>query len=338
MRLSIVSTLYASQPYLEEFCRRASDAARQVASDFEIVLVHDGSPDRSLETALAIRERNPHVKVIDLARNFGHHKAMMTGLAHARGDRVFLIDCDLEESPELLTQFHAELERTGADVVYGVQSRRRGSAFERATGALFYTLFNAITSQPIPRNLVTVRLMTQRYVRALVSHQEREIMIAGLWTITGFRQVPLAIDKPRKGRSSYDVRRKIAHLVNSVTSFSSTPLVFIFYLGLSISAFAGVFGMYLVIRRLFFGVLMEGWPSLIVSVWFLGGLTLLCIGVIGVYLAKVFMEVKQRPYTIIREIHEAAVNAGRGARAGTSGLQPDTEASWSAAGVRATHP
>jgi putative glycosyltransferase len=310
MRLSIVSTLYSSAAYLEEFCRRASEAARQITPDFEIVLVNDGSPDRSADLALDIRRHNPHVKLIDLARNFGHHKAMMTGLSHARGDLVFLIDSDLEESPELLTVFLAEMERTGADVVYGVQAKRRGGIFERATGALYYSLFNAMTAQPIPRNLVTVRLMSQRYVRALVAHQEREIMIAGLWTITGFRQAPLAIEKKHKGASSYDVRRKITHLVNSVTSFSSTPLVFIFYLGLSISAFAGVFGMYLVIRRLFFGVLLEGWPSLIVSVWFLGGLTLLSLGVIGVYLAKVFMEVKQRPYTIVREVYEAAVNAG----------------------------
>lgn len=330
MRLSIVSTLYASAAYLEEFCRRASDTARQLTQDFEIVLVNDGSPDRSLEVALDVRRRNAHVKVVDLARNFGHHKAMMTGLSHARGDLVFLIDSDLEESPELLSAFLAEMERSGADVVYGVQSKRRGSAFERATGAMYYTLFNAITSQPIPRNLVTVRLMTQRYVRALVAHQEREIMIAGLWTITGFSQTPLAVEKKHKGASSYSVRRKITHLVNSVTSFSSMPLVFIFYLGLSISAFAGVFGLYLVIRRLFFGVLLEGWPSLIVSVWFLGGLTLLSLGVIGVYLAKVFMEVKQRPYTIVRDIHEAGVNAGADDGAGA-------ESPWSAARVPTTH-
>jgi putative glycosyltransferase len=328
MRLSIVSTLYSSAGHLEEFCRRASDAARQITPDFEIVLVNDGSPDRSLDVALDIRRRNAHVKLVDLARNFGHHKAMMTGLSQARGDLVFLIDSDLEESPELLSVFLTEMERTGADVVFGIQNKRRGSAFERATGALFYTLFNAITSQPIPRNLVTVRLMSQRYVRALVAHQEREIMIAGLWTITGFQQVPLAVEKKHKGRSSYNVRRKITHLVNSVTSFSSTPLIFIFYLGLSISAFAGVFGLYLVIRRLFFGVLLEGWPSLIVSVWFLGGLTLLSLGVIGVYLAKVFMEVKQRPYTIVREVYEAGVNAAGDVDAGRD---------WNAAGVHTTH-
>jgi putative glycosyltransferase len=305
MRLSIVSTLYASAPYVEEFCRRASDAARQLTPDFEIVLVNDGSPDTSLEVALDARRKNPRVKVIDLARNFGHHKAMMTGLAHARGDLVFLVDSDLEEKPELLSDFKKEMERSGADVVYGVQSKRRGGAFERATGAMYYTLFNAITSQRIPRNLLTVRLMTRRYVQALVAHQEREINIGALWAHTGFRQVPFPVDKQHKGTTSYDVRRKITHLVNSVTSFSSAPLVFVFYLGVSISMLSGVFGTYLIVRRVFFGELLQGWPSLIVSVWFLGGLTLLCLGVLGVYLAKVFTEVKQRPYTVVREVFEA---------------------------------
>jgi putative glycosyltransferase len=307
MRLSIVSTLYASEPYVEEFCRRVAASASQITAEFEI-LVNDGSPDGAREVALDVRRRNPHVKVIDLARNFGHHKAMMTGLAHARGELVFLIDSDLEESPELLLEFAGEMERARADVVFGVQEKRRGQWFERWTGALYYKLFNAITSQPIPRNLLTVRLMTQRYVRALVAHQEREINIGALWAFTGFDQVPLPVDKPRKGTTTYNVRRKIAHMVNSITSFSSSPLVFIFYLGVSISVLSAVFGTYLIIRRLFFGVLMEGWPSLIVSVWFLGGLTLLCIGIIGVYLAKVFTEVKQRPYTVIREVFEAGVN------------------------------
>src|SRR5438067_7946902 len=268
MRLSIVSTLYRSAPYVEEFCLRVTEAAQKTASnDFEIVLVNDGSPDNALDAALHVRAKNPNVTVIDLARNFGHHKAMMTGLSHARGDLVFLIDSDLEEQPELLGDFKKEMERTGADVVYGVQSKRRGGAFERATGAMYYTLFNAITSQPIPRNLLTVRLMTRRYVQALVAHQERELNIGALWTHTGFTQVPLLVDKPFKGRTTYGVRKKITHLVNSVTSFSSAPLVFVFYLGVSISMLSGVFGTYLIIRRVFFGELLQGWPSLIVSVW-----------------------------------------------------------------------
>ena len=304
MTLSIVTTLYCSAPHLEEFYRRASAAAETITTDYEIVFVNDGSPDDSLSIALELFERDPRVRVVDLARNFGHHKAMMTGLRHARGELVFLIDSDLEEDPELLTAFAATLDAAAADVVYGVQAERRGEWFERWSGRLFFKLFNLMSDYPIPENLVTVRLMTRRYVSALLSHGEREMVIAGLWVLTGFRQVPLAVTKHSRSKTTYSLRRKIAVLVNSVTSFSSRPLVFIFYLGVAIGALAAAAAAYLVIRRVFFGILLPGWPSLIVSVWLLGGLILACLGIIGIYLSKIFIETKQRPYTIVRSVHE----------------------------------
>ena len=195
------------------------------------------------------------MRVVDLARNFGHHKAMMTGLRHARGELVFLIDSDLEEDPELLTAFAATLDTAAGDVdvVYGVQQERRGDWFERWSGWVFFKLFNLLSDYPIPENLVTVRLMTRRYVSALLSHGEREMMIAGLWALTGFRQVPFAVTKHSRSKTTYSLRRKIALLVNSITSFSNRPLVFIFYLGLAIGALAAMAAVYLVIRRVFFG-------------------------------------------------------------------------------------
>jgi putative glycosyltransferase len=313
MRLSIVATLYSSAPYVEEFCRRATAAAKSVTDHFEIVLVNDGSPDNALDVALRVRRGNPHLRIVDLARNFGHHKAMMTGLAHARGELVFLIDSDLEEDPELLSTFLAEMQRTGADVVHGVQRRRKGGWFERVSGAVAYKVFNAITKNPIPESLVTVRLMTRRYVRALVEYQEREMNIGVLFTYAGFLQIPFPIDKRHKGTSTYNLGRKFSHFVNSVTSFSSTPLVFIFYMGFSIAVLAGIYGAYLVGFWLTHDTILAGWSSLIVSVWFLGGLTLLSLGVIGIYLSKVFSEVKQRPFTTVREIYEAGGDPGTAA-------------------------
>ena len=304
MQLSIVSTLYRSAAHLEEFHRRVSAAARTVTSDYEIILVNDGSPDESLTVALGLLERDARIRVIDLARNFGHHKAMMTGLSHARGELVFLIDSDLEEEPELLASFLDTLRRAKADVVHGVQAVRRGRFVERASGWVFFKVFNLLSEWPIPRNVVTVRLMTRRYVSALVAHREREMMIAGLWTLTGFRQVPVVVIKQSRAHSTYGLGQKLAILVNSLTSFSDKPLVFIFYLGTLIVALAAAAAAYLIVRRLLFGQLLAGWASLIVSVWLLGGLTLFSLGIIGIYLSKVFLETKQRPYTIIREIHE----------------------------------
>lgn len=310
MRLSIVSTLYRSAPHLQEFYRRTCAAASALTDDFEIVLVNDGSPDASLEVAVSLFRQDPRVCVIDLARNFGHHKAMMTGLAKAKGDLVFLIDSDLEEEPELLPAFHETGVRTGADVVFGVQAERRGGVIARAGGWLFFRLFNALSEWPIAPNLVTVRLMTRRYVSALLRHRERETMIAGLWAITGFEQVALPVRKHAHSASTYGLAHKIAILVNSITSFSDKPLVLIFYLGVLIVCAAVLAAAYLVVRRVFFGELLAGWASLIVSVWLLGGLTVFCLGIIGMYVSKVFLETKQRPYTIIRHTYERPSRPG----------------------------
>ncbi|NER93863.1 MAG: glycosyltransferase family 2 protein [Symploca sp. SIO1B1] len=304
MNLSVVTTLYYSSPYIIEFYQRISAEAKKIAKDYEIIFVNDGSPDDSLAIAIALYEQDERVKIIDLSRNFGHHKAMMTGLSYARGELIFLIDSDLEEEPEILSLFYEHYKTSNVDVVYGVQKIRKGNLFERITGALFFKLFNLLSNYPIPTNLITARLMNQRYVDALVSHKEREMNFAGLAAITGFIQIPLVVTKHSKGKSSYNLMRKLAIVVNAITSFSNKPLIFIFYLGTLISSISGVAAIYLIIRRVFLNVLLSGWPSLIVSIWLLGGLTIFCLGLIGIYLAKIFSEIKQRPYTIIRNVYE----------------------------------
>ena len=302
MKLSVVATLYRSAPYVEAFVARAAASAQAFAGeDFEIILVNDGSPDDSLAIAKRLLAGHPQLRIVDLSRNFGHHKAMMTGLQQSRGELVFLIDSDLEEEPEWLANFAQQLTQQACDVVYGVQQARKGGAMERHTGALFYRLFTLFTGFALPRNLITARLMTRRYVEALVQHREREILIAGLWLITGFEQQPHPVQKGGHSPSTYDFRRKMALLVNSITSFSNAPLVFIFYIGLAICLLASLYIAYLVGHWLFGDHAPSGWTSVIASVWLLGGLIISFIGIIGIYLAKIFSETKQRPYTIIRQ-------------------------------------
>lgn len=300
MRLSIVSSMYRSAPYLEAFHRRCVAAAARLTGDFEILLVNDGSPDDSLQIALDLRRRDPRVRVIDLSRNFGHHRALMTGLARADGDLVFLLDCDLEEEPEWLLTFHAALAGSGADVVYGVQDARKGGWLERTSGRLFFALFNQMLTHPIPANVVTARLMTRRYVQALVTHRDREICLAGLWVITGFEQRALAVRKRSREDSTYTLRMRVSAFVNAITSFSNRPLIFIFQIGMSVMLLSIVAGSVLMYQSLSGYVGVPGWASIMVSIWFLGGLTIFSVGVIGVYLAKVFTETKDRPYTIVR--------------------------------------
>lgn len=307
MKLSIVATLYKSEAYINEFCKRVSAEAQKLSGNaYEIILVNDGSPDKSLELAISLMETNPHITVVDLSRNFGHHKAIMTGLAHAHGDRIFLIDSDLEENPEWLVPFAEQMHKEQCDVVYGVQQRRKGGFFERVSGRLFYSMLRILTGLDMPSNITVARLMTRRYVNALLLHKEREVFIAGLWHVTGFIQLPQMIKKEDKKETSYTFGRKISLMVNAITSFSNLPLIGIFYVGIIILFFSGAYTGFLIINRMFFHTVLTGWTSLMASIWFLGGLIISFIGIMGIYISKLFLEIKQRPYTIIRQIYKGS--------------------------------
>lgn len=305
MKLSIVATLYQSSPHIEEFHKRASVVAQHlVGTEYEIVLVNDGSPDNSLWLAIQLAERDRHVVVVDLSRNFGHHKAMMTGLAYAKGERIFLIDSDLEEEPEYLISFAKQMNSEACDVVYGVQEQRKGGWFERWSGNLFWKMINVLSGLSLPANVVTARLMSRQYVDALLRHEEREVFMAGLWSITGFDQRPQTVRKLSTSVSTYTFRRKLSLLVNSITSFSNLPLIGIFYVGLMILLFACCYSAYLVFNWFFFSTPVAGWTSVMASIWLIGGLIVSFMGVIGIYLSKIFSETKQRPYTIVKRVYE----------------------------------
>jgi putative glycosyltransferase len=312
MKLSIVTTLYNSSPTVEAFYRRAVAAAESLTEDFEIIMVDDGSTDNSLEMACALVDKDSRLRVVELARNFGHHKALMTGLDYARGDLCFLIDSDLEENPAILREFFDKIQSGDVDVVYGYQSGRKGGLLERTTGDIAYRLFKFLFVHPIPRNHITVRLMKRAYVDSLLLHREQQTVIGGLWVITGFKQVGIPVNKLARGNTTYGYWRRWLMLIDSITSFSEMPLVAIFYLGIVISGLSALVGVALIIHKLVFQGAIEGWVSVMLSVWFLGGLLIFCVGVIGIYISKIFIETKNRPYTIVRRIHQTTASQQRG--------------------------
>lgn len=303
MKLSVVSTLYRSAPYIDDFHRRVTSTAQKLTDDYEIILVNDGSPDDSLDRAIRLSELDDHVIVVDLSRNFGHHKAMMAGLEHALGEQIFLIDSDLEEEPEWLLDFSTLMAAEKADVVYGKQQERKGGWFERWSGEIYYSVFNWLCNIDHPRNIVTARLMTHRYVKALLQYREREVVISCLWVSTGFKQCEKVVKKHMSSSTTYSLHKRIEHAVNAITSFSEVPLRLIFYLGISVLACALGYAGYLSFNRVFLSQPVDGWTSVMVSIWVFGGMIISFVGVIGIYLAKVFSETKQRPYTIVREVH-----------------------------------
>ena len=306
MELSIVASLYHSAPHLEDFVRRATAAAAAVTDAYELVLVNDGSPDQSLTVALALMKTNDRLRVVDLSKNYGHHQAMIAGLAHARGQRVLLIDSDLEEDPALLDRFWKRMQADpGLDVVYGIQAQRKGGWSERYFGRLYYTLLRWVSDIHYPPDTLTARLMNRRYVDNVLRYGEKAVDLWGIFSLVGFRQEAVVVEKGSKASTTYTLGRRLTMAVNTLTSVSNRPLIFIFLLGLAMTVVAFVVGAYLIVRQLFFSAYdVEGWTSILVSIWLVGGIIIFCLGVIGIYLSKVFLEVKNRPLYVVRQVYE----------------------------------
>ena len=229
---------------------------------------------------------------------------MMTGLNYAQGEKIFLIDSDLEEEPEWLIDFDKQMDVESCDVVYGVQEKRKGKLLNRWSGGLFWNLFIWFSGSKLPKNIVTARLMRKQFVEALLMHKEREVFIAGLWFITGFKQNPHIVRKlVNSTTTTYTLSRKITLFIDSITSFSNLPLVSIFYMGLIIFLSACLYTTYLVFNWYLFSIPLVGWTSVMASIWLLGGLVISFIGVIGIYLSKIFSETKQRPYSIVKKVY-----------------------------------
>ena len=306
MHLSIVTTLYRSALHLKEFYTRVGSTARNITDDYEIIFVNDGSDDDSLEIAIDIHQGDNRVKIVDLSRNFGHHKAIMAGLKQAQGKYIFLIDCDLEEDPELLENMYTNINSTNdVDVVFGVQEVRKGGLIEKKGGEIFYGLFNMLSGLNIPQNPLTIRIMSKRYVDALLMHTEEELFLAGVFEITGFNQRSMSVEKKNRADTSYSFRERLRLFTRGITSFSSFPLLISFYIGAAISATSFIYMIYILLYRILYSdAVIAGWTSVMISIWFLGGVILLSCGMIGIYLSRIYYEVKGRPNCIIRKIYD----------------------------------
>jgi putative glycosyltransferase len=337
VKVSIVTTLYQSAPYVEEFFRRSVDAVAPVADEIEVVFVDDGSPDNAAQLVRKLSSERATVRLVELSRNFGHFPAVVAGLAHTDGDLVYLIDCDLEEAPELFDELYAPLRDAPVDdpvdMAFGVARERTGDFVRRIGGAGFYRLINALSRVEVPVNAAMARVMTRRYVNAFLQHHERELFLSGLMTITGFRQVAVPIDKPGKGTTTYSPFHRLNVGLQAVTAFSDKPLTLIFVVGVSLSILAVLATLYIVISVVAFDVdYLSGWASMIAAICFFSGLILASLGVVGFYVGRIFVEVKDRP-TIIKAVTELPagdVSASRAAAmppvAGTALRSPGSSA------------
>lgn len=307
--ISCVTTLYCSRAFVREFVERSYAVLSDICHDFEIILVDDGSPDDGLELAKGLLREFPKVRILELSRNFGHHAAILAGLSDARGDLVFFVDSDLEEDPELVRDFARVMQANDRDVIYGYHNHlQQRNWMRRTTSKVFWSTISAMSEEPIMGNIGNVRLMKRAYVDALLSMPDRNLFLGGMFPWPGFRQERVEIQrKPRTGPSSYSWNRRFVLAAKAAIAFSDAPLKFVFALGTAIALVAGAVGIYFTALKILApDVVQSGFTALIVSVWLVGGLIMGSIGILGLYIAHLYNQTRQRPRFIIRQRHEAA--------------------------------
>lgn len=303
IKLSVVSTLYNSAPFLEEFCERITMSAQKITEQFEIILVNDGSPNNCLEVALNFQKTNSKIKIVDLSRNFGHHAAIMSGLSQSSGELIFLIDSDLEEDPELLEEFYDVYCKSLPSVVFGVQKKRINSGVRNFLSTLALKIYKNLSGIDSPQNQATVRLMSRQYVNSLLQFTEKELFLEGLFYLAGFSQIPVYIQKNTREGTNYTFLKRVNLFINAICSFSNKPLYYIFFIGVVITLFSIFFILSIFIKKYYLSHVISGWSSIIASTWLLGGIIIFGNGIIAIYLSKLFNEVKGRPRAIVRHVY-----------------------------------
>ena len=301
--LSVVTSVYRTAQFLEEFATRVDAAARACGlADYEMIFVVDGSPDDAIATLERIKARYPAIRAIELSRNFGHHPALWCGLEQSRGDLIFLADADLETAPEVLTELHAALTVTGSDVAFAWQPKRAGSWLRRWTSRAFWRLFSILAEVRMHPGPLTERLMRRPYVDALLAMNERTLFLAGMMEWVGFRQTPVAATRTvRPGPPSYSWARRAALAFDAIASFSVAPMKALFLGGAGLAALAMLGALFLVVAKLADpGFIVQGFTALAVMLLFSLGSILASMGMVGLYLGKVFLQTKNRPLYVIR--------------------------------------
>lgn len=301
--LSVVAPVYNEEAILPELYRRLVAVLDGAGLDWELVLVNDGSRDRSPEIMRELHAADPRVKVVDFARNFGHQVAITAGADYAQGDAVVIIDADLQDPPEVILDLLAKW-REGYEVVYAVRAERKGETwFKEFTAKAFYRIIYKITDINIPMDTGDFRLMDRKVVEALRTMREKHRFMRGMSVWVGFKQVGVEYVRAERyaGETKYPLKKMLRFALDGITSFSYFPLQVATYFGF-IAAAVAVLGIILtVILRLTGSHAFYGQATTLVAVLFLGGVQLISLGIIGEYLGRIYDEVKGRPLYIVRE-------------------------------------
>lgn len=300
---SIITPIYNEKESLPELYRRVSAVMNGLEESWELILVSDGCLDGSTEMILELAEQDEHIRPVIFARNFGHQIAATAGLDYSRGDAVVIIDGDLQDPPEVIAELVAKW-REGYEVVYAVRAEREGESwFKLWTASLFYQLIFRITDVKIPMDTGDFRLMDRKVVAVMNSMREKARFLRGMSAWIGFRQVGVPYKRAARfaGSTKYPFRKMLKLALTAITGFSHVPLQLATYLGFIAAGLAAIFIPIVVIERLTGSQAFFGQASTLVAVLFLGGVQLICLGILGEYIGRIYDEVKGRPLYIVRQ-------------------------------------
>ena len=301
--LSVVSPMWNEEGTVNAFLTELTSVLNAMECSSEIVIVDDGSTDATGESLLDFAARDDRVRVLTLSRNFGHQAAITAGVFEARGDAVIVMDSDLQDPPDVIPEL-VDAWREGADVAYAVRRKRDGeTAFKKATASAFYKFLRSMSDTDIPADTGDFRLMSREVVEALRSLPERDRFMRGLVAWVGFTQVPVYFDRASRhaGATKYSLSRMIKLGSSGIVGFSDKPLFLTVVTGFIVMALAFLGLIYVALSLVFgWGDLVRGWASVVVIVMFFSAVQLIFLGVVGIYISRIFVEVKQRPLYVIR--------------------------------------
>ena len=302
--LSLVVPVFNEEEVLGAFYERTSRALSSIeAMSYELIFIDDGSRDTSYEQLAAFAARDPHVQVIKFSRNFGHQIAISAGIDHARGDCVAEIDADLQDPHEALADMVSQWKQ-GFDVVYGVRSDRAGETrLKLWTASMFYKMLGRLTNIHIPPNVGDFRLMSRRVIDQVKTLREKDRFVRGLVSWVGFRQTGITYRRDARyaGETKYPFRKMLKFSFDGITSFSTLPLKLATWMGTITALIAGMYLLSVFVQKLL-GYTVQGWATIMVAMLFMGSVQLICIGILGEYVGRVFNEVKPRPLYVVEEI------------------------------------
>jgi dolichol-phosphate mannosyltransferase len=306
---SVIIPIYNEEGNIPELYNRLTRVMEQVSKyeglspdSYEIMMVNDSSTDNSWHLITAIHEKDPRVKGISFSRNFGHHVALTAGIDYAKGNTLIMMDGDLQDPPEEIPELFKKY-KEGYDLVYGIRKQRQDPLLKKITSYLFWLILRKFSGVDIPPGQTMLRIMSKRIADVLRNMREQARFIHGMMAWAGFNVTTLEVKhNPRlKGKSKYNISKMFKLAFNAVTSFSPVPLRLATYIGLTSSFISLLFGIYYIYRRLFFGIPVLGYSSIIVSIFFVGGIQLLVLGIFGEYLGRTYQEGQKRPLYIVKD-------------------------------------